>query len=191
MPTYEVVNRNFQSPLNFEFRVDRLTDFNYFVQKINLPDLSITPASNGGTNPLVKIPIPGDSIDFGELSIDFKVDEGMNNWYEIYAWMRGISFPEDNQQYRDWLAGRTTNLNGVPLSSTLNMNSVHGTGTFLINTSQNNPCLKITFVDMHPVSLGEIVFDTRETDVLYVTASVSFKYSYFLVEKIVQPTTSV
>jgi hypothetical protein len=186
MPTYDIVNRNFQSPLNFEFRVDRLTDFNYFVQKINLPDLSIPVASNGGQNPFVKIPYPGDHLDFGELSIDFKVDEGMNNWFEIYAWMRGIAFPENFDQYKDWKEGNVTNLNGQPLTPPVNTQTIFGQGSLIINTSNNNPCLKITFVDMHPTSLGEIVFDTRETDVLYVTATVSFKYDYFLVEKITE-----
>lgn len=184
MPTYDVANRNFQSPLNFEFRVDRLSEFNYFVQKINLPDLNVAPATNGGQNPFVKVAQPGDHMDFGELSIDFKVDEGMNNWFEIYAWMRGVSFPENYDQYKDWKQGKVKNLNGDPLVAPINTNTVYGQGVLTVNTSSNNPCLKISFVDMHPVSLGELVFDTRETDVLYVTATVSFKYSYFLVEKI-------
>ena len=187
MPSYDIANRNFQSPLNFEFRVDRLTDFNFFVQKINLPDLTIAPALNGGNNPFVRIPYAGDHMDFGELSIDFKVDEGMNNWYEIYAWMRGISFPENFEQHAEWKAGKTRNLNGVPLVSPINLNNIYGQGSLIINTSDNNPRLKITFVDLHPVSLGEIVFDTRSTDVLYVTASVSFKYDYFLVETVGTP----
>ena len=46
-----VDTRNFQPPLNFEFAVDKLTDFNYFVQKINVPDLSIGLANNGGATP--------------------------------------------------------------------------------------------------------------------------------------------
>lgn len=184
MPTYDVATRNFQSPLNFEFRVDRLTDFNYFVQRVNLPDLSIPVANNAGVNPFVKIPYPGDHVDFSEISIDFKIDEGMNNWYEIYAWMTGISFPEEFIQFEDWKEGRTTNLNGEPLVPPVNMRNVYGQGSLIILTSNNNPCLKITFVDMHPVSLGQVVFDTRETDVLYVTASASFKFDHLKIEKI-------
>lgn len=186
MPTYDVATRNFQSPLNFEFRVDRLTDFNYFIQRINLPDLSIAVASNGGVNPFVRIPLPGDHVDFSEISIDFKVSEGMNNWYEIYAWMTGISFPESFEQYKNWKQGKTTNLNGQPLVPPINLKTVYGQGNLIINSSNNNPILKITFVDMHPVSLGQVVFDTRETDVMYVTATTSFKFDHLIVEKISQ-----
>jgi hypothetical protein len=180
MPTYEVLNRNFQSPLNFEFNVARLKDFNYFVQKINLPDISIAPAMNGGASPFVKRPIPGDHMDFGELSVDFKINEGMENWHEIFSWMKGISFPESYKQHADLLDGTTPDLDGNPSG----VAGVYSDGHIIVNTSQNNPFLKITFVDLHPVSLGEVVFDTRETDVIYLTATVSFKYTYFTVEKI-------
>lgn len=183
MPTYEVLNRNFQSPLNFEFNIDRLTDFNYFVQKINLPDITIAPATNGGVNPFTKIPYAGDHMDFGELSVDFKINEGMSNWYEIFSWMQGIAFPQNFQQHKNLINGTVPDLNGNinPLNK-----GVYAQGHIIVNTSQNNPYLKISFVDIHPVSLGELVFDTRETDVIYATATVSFKYSYFTVEKIVQ-----
>lgn len=188
MPISDVQNRNFQSPLNFEFRVDRLTDFNYFVQKINIPDLTISPATNGGQNPFVTIPYPGDHMQFGELSIDFKVDEGMRNWYEIFSWMQGIGFPQSYEQYADLKRGVTKDLDGnqITLPSPNRKNGyLYGQAFLLINTSQNNPYLKISFIDVHPVSLGEMVFDTRETDVMYVTATVNFRYDYFTVEKIV------
>jgi len=188
MPITDVENRNFQSPLNFEFRVDKLTDFNYFVQKINIPDLNIPVAVNGSATPFAKIQYTGDHLEFGELSVDFKVSEGLYNWYEIFSWMQGIGFPESIEQYGRLKEGLTPDLNGVVSKRPLPQRThgaIYGQGTLLINTSQNNPILKITFVDLHPVSLGEMVFDTRETDVLYVTASVSFKYDYFTVEKLV------
>lgn len=187
MPISDVANRNFQSPLNFEFGVDRLTDFNYFIQKINIPDISIAIASNGGTNPFVRLPTPGDHIEFGELTVDFKVDEGMRNWYEIFSWMQGIGFPQSQEQYRLLKQGKMTNLDGNTVNLPMNGRKngyIFGQAYLLINTSQNNPYLKLSFVDIHPVSLGEISFDTRETDVLYVTATVNFKYDYFTVEKI-------
>lgn len=187
MPISDVENRNFQSPLNFEFRVDKLTDFNYFVQKINVPDLSIAPAINGGATPFAKIQYPGDHLEFGELSVDFKVSEGLYNWYEIFSWMQGIGYPENVDQYANMIQNKTPDLNGKVSRTPLpprKSGALYGQGTLLINTSQNNPYLRISFVDLHPVSLGEMTFDSRETDVMYVTATVNFKYDYFTVEKI-------
>lgn len=187
MPASDVANRNFQSPLNFEFSVDRLTDFNYFVQKVNLPSLDIPVADNGGVNPFTRIKVTGDHITFGELQVDFKVDEGMKNWFEIYSWMRGVSYPESQEQYKQLRDGTTPNLDGVVPQPILPgiTGRVYGQGVLLINTSQNNPYLRMAFVDMYPTNLSEAVFDTRDTDVNYVTCTVTFTFNYLTVEKIV------
>lgn len=188
MPISEIVNRNFQSPLNFEFRVDRLTDFNFFVQKINIPNLTLNPSTNGGTNPFTKIFYPGDHLEFGELSVDFKVNEGLSNWYEIFSWMQGMGYPETTDQFQNLKSGNLPKLNSQEKTNSLperKMGNIYGQATLIVNTSQNNPAVKFSFVDIHPISLSEAVFDTREQDVLYVTAAVTFRYDYFIVEKII------
>ena len=93
MSITDLKSRNFQSPLTFDFRIDRLTEFNFFVQKLTIPSLNIAPVTSG--TPFVNIPYPGDHMNFGELSVEFKVDEGMRNWFEIFSWMQGIAFPEN------------------------------------------------------------------------------------------------
>jgi hypothetical protein len=187
MTITNVENRNFQSPLNYEFRVDRLKDFDFFVQKVNIPSLTLPTASNGGSNPFVKIPYPGDHLEFGELSVEFKVSEGLYNWYEIFSWMQGLGFPERLQQYVDLKSGSTKDLNGKiipPKMLRQPHGNLYGQASLIINTSQNNPSVKINFVDIYPVNLSEISLDTRDSEVLHVTSSVSFKYDYFTVEKL-------
>lgn len=178
-------NRNFQSPLNFEFAVDKLTDFNYFIQAINIPDLNI--GTTDISTPFTKIPYTGDHLTFGDISIDFKVNEGLYNWYEIFSWMQGIGFPESIDQYGKLKSGTLPDLNGDIPKNPIPQRThglIYGQGTLLINSSQNVPVLKISFVDMHPVSLGQLTFDSRNTDVAYATSSVTFKYDYFTVEKL-------
>lgn len=179
MPISELTNRNFQSPLNFEFRINRLTDFNYFIQKINVPSLTLSPAGGAGANPFTRITYPGDHIDFGELSIDFKIDEGMRTWYDIYSWIRGLGFPENYDQYKKFtdIDGKTNPVIGIT-------DPLYAEGILIINSSQNNPLIKINFVNIYPTSLSDLSFDTRETDVMYVTSTATFKYDYFTVEKI-------
>lgn len=184
MSVTDVSNRNFQSPLNFEFRVDRLTDFNFFVQKINIPGLTIGSANMG--TPLVNLPMLGDHMNFGELSVEFKLDEGMRNWFEIFSWMQGIAFPERQEQYGALVKGQTKDLDGKMRTALTPRaaGDMYGQGVLTINSSANNGLVAITFVDLHPVSLSESVFDTTNTEVAYVSSTVGFKYDYYTVEKI-------
>lgn len=184
MSISDIKNRNFQSPLNFEFRVDRLTDFNFFVQKINIPALSIGTANMG--TPLVNISMLGDHMGFGELSVEFKLDEGMRNWYEIFSWMQGIAFPEGQNQYGALVKGTTKNLDGKVRTNITprSVGDMYGQGVLSINSSANNGLVAITFVDLHPVSLSEAVFDTTNTEVAYISCTASFKYDYYTVEQI-------
>lgn len=184
MSLKDISNRNFQSPLNFEFRIDRLADFNFFVQKINIPGLSISSANMG--TPLVSLPMLGDHMSFGELSVEFKLDEGMSTWFEIFSWMQGISFPERQEQYGNLVKGKIKDLDGKTKSviAPRSVGDIYGQGTLTINSSANNPLVAISFVDLHPISLSEAVFDTTNTEVVYVSCTVGFKYDYYTVEKI-------
>lgn len=184
MSITDLKSRNFQSPLTFDFRIDRLVDFNFFIQKINIPALSIASVNSG--TPLVNIPYLGDHMTFGELSIDFKVDEGMRNWFEIFSWMQGITFPQSQAQYGALKRGALKNLDGQKRTNIAPRanGDMYGQGVLLINSSANNPSVAVNFVDLHPVSLSEAVFDTTDSDIAYVTCTVSFKYDYFTVEKI-------
>jgi len=185
MSIKDISNRNFQSPLNFEFRIDRLPDLSFFIQKINIPSLTIGTAGQGA-NPLVNIPWPGDHMQFGELSIDFKMDEGMRNWFDIFTWMQSISFPERQSQYGSLIKSSVKNLDGKVRESTSARTSgdLYGQGILLINSSANNPQVAITFIDLHPVSLSEATFDTTDTNVTYVNCTATFKYDYYRVEKV-------
>ncbi len=51
---------NFLSPLNFNFRLKRPPNLNFFIQKVNLPGISF-PSPNE-TNPFVNIPVAGDHL---------------------------------------------------------------------------------------------------------------------------------
>lgn len=186
MSITDLKSRNFQSPLTFDFRIDRLVDFNFFVQKISVPNLNIAAVTTG--TPFVNIPYPGDRMSFGELSVEFKVDEGMRNWFEIFSWMQGISFPETQAQYGALKTGALKNLDGDARKtiSPRSNGDIYGQGVLMVNSSANNPSVVIKFIDLHPVSLSEAVFDTTDQEVTYVTCTVTFKYDYFTVEKIGQ-----
>ena len=54
----------------------------------NIPDLNLGVANQ--PNYLRDIPVPGDKIDFGDLSIRFLVDEDLTNYMEIQKWNKWI-----------------------------------------------------------------------------------------------------
>ena len=71
-------NRNFLSPLNFKFTIKKAPHVNFFIQKVNVPQIILKPPIAG--NPFTNIPYPGDHIDYSTLEITFKVDEDLQNY---------------------------------------------------------------------------------------------------------------
>jgi len=179
-----VQNRNFQSPLNFNFIIDRLKDFDFYVQSVNLP--AITLPNFESPTPFSALRIHGDHIQFSNLEVTFKIAEGMYNWYEIFSWMQALGFPERQKQFGDLRTGRLKDLNDeVQIRDTnRDVGELYGQATLLVNSSHNNPYLSVNFVDVHPVNLSDLEFVTTDSDVEYLTSTVSFAYDYYTVEKI-------
>ena len=45
-------NKNFLSPLNFKFTIKKAPHVNFFIQKVNIPDLGLKPVVT--SNPMVR-----------------------------------------------------------------------------------------------------------------------------------------
>lgn len=160
---------NLLSPLNFIFTIKKTPNVNYHCQSVNVPGISMGNADQ--PNPYVNVPVPGDHIQFGDLNIEFKIDENMANYLEIFDWIKGIGFPDTNQQYADLIARYRGE-------------GVLSDATCLILNSAKNPNVRIDYIDIFPVSLSDIYLDTRETDVNVAVASVTFKISSFNITKL-------
>lgn len=164
-------NKNFLSPLNFKFMIKKAPHVNFFLQNVNIPDISLpSPEAN---NPFVKIPYPGEHLNYGNLSITFKVDEDLQNYLELHNWIRDLGKPENYEQYKriseeDSMAGE----------------GIYSDISLMILSSTKMPNYEITFVDAHPVTLSEIRFNTTDPDVNFITASANFRYTYFGIQKI-------
>lgn len=155
-------NLNPLSPLNFRFEIEKAPAVNYFIQSVTIPSMTIGRADV--PTPFTKMPFAGDHIDFGELTISFKVDEAMQDYFEIYNWMVGIGFPNTFQEYVDW------------------PNSFRYSDLSLIILSSNrNPIHTVTYSNAWPTSLSELTFDSTNPDVTFLTASASFAYQSFRV----------
>ena len=165
------VNKNFLSPLNFSFQIKRAPYINFFVQKVNLPSISIDFPIQA--TPFTNIPIAGEHIKYGDLTVTFKVDEDLQNWFEVHNWIRSLGFPDNFGEYAEVAVNTITSGNGITSDITL-----------LISDSAKNPNYAVTFRDCFPVSLTDLNFETTDSSVDYITASASFRYILYDVVKI-------
>ena len=164
-------NRNFLNPLNFKFSIKRAPNVNFFIQRVNIPSISL-PSLEIPTmfNP---IPVPYTHMEYGELRISFKVDEDFQNYLEIHNWIRALGFPE---QFEERTAiSKNAEYTGTGLYSDISL---------IVLNSARNPNYEFVFRNAFPTELSSIDFDTSDNDVEFVSASASFKYMLFDVEKI-------
>lgn len=168
----QVENRNFLSPLGFKFTLNRAPKVAFFGNSANIPSMTLGVAVQ--TNYLKDIDTPGDKIIFEDFNLRFLVDENLENYMEIYNWIRGLGYPESLQEIYDF---QTSNpVFQQPDKSQMNL---YSDGTLQVLTSKENPNFKINFKDMWPYSLSTLQFDATSEDIQYFTADVTFKYTIY------------
>ena len=96
-----------------------------------------------------------DKIVFGQFEISYLIDEDLLNYKEIFDWMK-------------------SNVETVHTAT----NHVRDL-TLTVMNSANNVTKQIKFVDAYPTSISSLPFDITTTDVEYLTAVVTFAYSYY------------
>jgi T4-like virus tail tube protein gp19 len=164
-------NVNPLNPNGFLFSVQKLPEVTFFAQEVELPSISIGTITQASS--VHDIKIPGETAEYGSLTLSFLVDEEFKNWKAIYAWMIGLSYPQNHEVYTRFL------------NSAKNANSYselakgYSDASLTILDSSNNPIQNITFVDAFPTSLSSLPFTSTNTDVNYMRASVTFDYTYY------------
>lgn len=151
------VNLSFLSPIGFQFQLRRAPHVQFFLQEVNLPGLSLPPAQIG--SPFVTIPIRGDHLQYEPLNLTFRVNENMSNWFEIYNWLTEISAPRSFDEY--------------------NPEGQEPDATLLVLNSDSKPNIQISFYNIVPISLGQILFDSTATDMEYVSCQAEFVYTTY------------
>ena len=164
-------NRNFLSPLNFKFTIKKAPHVNFFIQKVNVPEINLKPPIS--TNPFVNIPYPGDHIDYATLNITFKVDEDLQNYLEVHNWIKALGKPRDFSEYKEIEEKKSWTGDGI-----------YSDISVMVLSSTKMANYEVVYIDAHPISLSGIVFNTTDPDVNYIEASAVFKYTYYDISKI-------
>ena len=171
--TRQIQNRNFLSPAGFKFSLAKAPKVDFFSQSVSIPNIELGVAVQ--TTYLRDIPVPGDKLVYGDLDIEFFIDENLENYLQIERWMRSLGYPES--------LGETVSLD--PQKDSL-LDGARSDGTLLVYNSSFNPIAKIFFRDMFPVSLTPVPFTADVTDINYIMATATFKYTIFNVESLVE-----
>ena len=163
-------NKNFLSPLSFQFSISKTPNVNFFVTACTTPSVNLGVVEVA--NPFSRLRVPGDKIDFGDFSVTFKVDEDMRNYEEILEWMFGLGFPNEYAQYR-----------ALNQKEALKEGK-YSDATLTILTSSKNPNKSFVFTDAFPYAISDIRMASNSSDVEYVECEVSFKYTTFSIKDV-------
>lgn len=156
---YLTENKNLLGSVGFKVDINRTITPNveYFIIRAALPEINVEPANHATMNR--NLVMPGDKAEYAPLELEFMIDEDMNNWKEMH----------------DWLLGQVVGKDAI------HDDLKHRDVTLSIMNSHNNVAKQIQFVDAFPTNLSGLDFNLQNTDVQYLSATVTMRYSYFKV----------
>ena len=91
---------DYASPTQFRFGIHQLPKVEFFATAVNLPGISLgtTPMST----PYKDISLPGEKLDYNGLTIEFLVDEYLENYISLHNWITGLGFPQDREEFKTY-----------------------------------------------------------------------------------------
>ena len=176
---------DYASPTQFKFSINQLPKVEFFTTTANIPDLTL--ADVVIPTPFKQIPVLGQNLTYGNLSLTFIVDEFLENYRELHEWLIGIGFPKSRKQFTEFRSntsntGSTTSTPKVDMGAvgkTVADASMFSDATLTVLSNKNNPIVEARFKDMYPVSLGALEFNQQSTDVEYMTVQADFTYQIY------------
>jgi hypothetical protein len=146
---------NFLNPSSFVMSLDSQTysGAEFTIQSASIPDVSSEGAILAFKS--VNTAMAADKIVYSPLEVSFLIDEDLLNYKEIYDWIKS------NIETDQPITNHVRDL------------------TLTIMSSHSNVAKQIRFIDAQPTSLSSLPFEITTVDAEYLTAVVSFQYSYY------------
>jgi hypothetical protein len=157
------------SPNGFMFNVTKLPNLSFFCQQVNIPGITLGAPEFG--NPFNVQPIPGETLTYDQLTVQFLVDSNMANYKAIYNWIIALGFPQSYDQYITFNAN--DNLNYSELAKN------YSDATLQILNGNNETAQIVQFYDMFPITIDSLMFASTNTDVQYLVGNATFRYGYY------------
>lgn len=142
------------SPTGFKLTINRekFANTEFFITSFGIPSLSAGEVQTNFQNNIGFT--PGEALTYESLSLRFVIDEDMNNYTEMFNWMKANT---DTVERHDMILSIMTNKN-------------------LVNK-------QFQFKDAFPTALSGVEFNAQATDVEYLQADVTFRYNEFAIIK--------
>jgi hypothetical protein len=156
---------------NYVFSLAKFPEITFFVQEVELPEISLGVAVQYSS--VHDVPIPGDTMEYGDLNCTFQIDSKMENYLALHRWMIGLGYPEKHDLYKE-LMNDPKNAN-----SYLEISKGYTEGALTILDNAMKPIAQVTFVDCFPIRLSGIQFNSTNPDASPVTAQATFTYTYY------------
>ena len=158
----QVENRNFLQPTQFLFTLSKAPKVSFYSNTSNIPSMTLGLADF--PTPFRDISEPGDKLTFEDFNLRFLVDENLENYLEIYRWLKGLGYPESLDQIYDLQRSE---------------GGLYSDGTLQVLNSNQRPNFMVKYYDLFPYGLTTLLFDSTLKDPDPFTAEVKFKYTYF------------
>ena len=176
---------DYTRPTQLRVLINQLPKVEYFTTEANIPGITLSEIEYG--TPLKNIPLLGDKLTYENLDITFIVDENLENYIEMHTWLTAIGFPKDRKQFSEFRSATSnvaTNTRGESkdigdVKASTPERAMYSDAMLTILTNKNNPVVECRFRDVFPTSLSGLTYSQNQTDVEYLTATVSFKYEIY------------
>ena len=184
---------DYASPTQFKFGIHQLPKVEFFTTTATVPAIALSDVVI--PTPFKSIPIQGDQLTFDNLTVNFIVDEFLENYLSLHEWMTAIGFPKTRKQFSDFKtntsntpatvrSGASTSTDIGDVQKPSPNNALFSDATLTILSNKNNPIVNVLFRDLYPVAMSALEYDQAATDVEYLSASVDFAYQIYEIEAI-------
>jgi len=164
-------NSNYLQPTKFLMTFNRIPNATWFCQSVNIPGVSVGQAPINF--PSLMVYSPGNQILYNNFTMTFLVNEDVQSWIDLHDWFRSFASPDgtDERNLKTALQNQYNNMSSDKQQ--------YSDATLTILSALNNPIVRVEFTNMFPVSLSDIIFDTKQSADDMITADATFVYDQF------------
>lgn len=159
----------------FSVTINAFKGLTLWVKDANIP--SITGGEPRLPTPFVDVPLPGDKLEYGTLSLRVMVDNQFQNYRNLFKWLCLMHFPNNYREVNLWRA----------MNNNLYPNFRRGDRSFDLmsdilldvkGANQKNAII-FQFCDAFPVSLSDISLTDESQETQYLYFNVDFRFRTF------------
>ena len=165
---------NWAQAHHFYVVIERLPDLVFTCQRVQLGSLSAGEAMMSNRFNMNRM-VPGESMDYGVVNIDFIVTQNFSNYRSILEWMKGNNRPDGFQQGIDYLES----LDKYNTDDDKRFKDTMSNMTVIATDAADRPMCQWNFANAFPIGLESPNFDATVTDTQFITSGVTMQYHYF------------